>query len=146
MLRTRSALIAAAASIAIVAAVVPASAGSATAVTFTAATTFSDPPVPDAFTSSIPECSTGTVVNGDFRARFLPGDRGVFNGTKEFTCTGGDSGFDVALIARFGPGGSVGSWQIVDGWGELDGLAGSGSLAGVGSDSGITDVYVGRLR
>jgi hypothetical protein len=100
-----------------------------------------------AFESSLVGCESGTVVNGDnSQAHFTPWG-GVFNGDKEFTCAGGLSGFTLRLKARFGGGGSTGSWTAVGGWGELDGLKGSGSLVGISvSDTAIDDIYTGSVR
>jgi hypothetical protein len=53
----------------------------------------------------------------------------------------------VRLNARFGGGGSTGTWTLVDAWGELAGLKGSGSLVGVStSETTIDDTYTGTLR
>jgi hypothetical protein len=100
-----------------------------------------------AFESSLVGCASGTVVNGgNAQAHFTPWG-GVFNGDKEFTCTGGLSGFTLRLKARFGQGGSTGSWTAVDGWGDLAGFKGSGSLVGIPvSDVAIDDVYSGSVR
>ena len=99
-----------------------------------------------AFESSLPGCEEGTVVNGDGGPHFTPWG-GVFNGDKEFTCAGGESGFTIRLKAQFGEGGSTGHWVVVDAWGELAGLKGSGSLVGIPiSDTIIDDVYTGTVR
>ena len=72
---------------------------------------------------------------------------GVFSGDKEFTCAGGLSGFTLRLKARFGEGGSTGSWTVVSGWGDYAGLKGSGSLVGISvSDVQIDDVFTGLIR
>ena len=99
------------------------------------------------FDSSIEGCETGTVVNGDnATAHFTPWG-GVFSGNKEFTCAGGLSGFTLRLKARFGEGGSTGSWTVVSGWGDYAGLKGSGSLVGISvSDVQIDDVFTGLIR
>ena len=97
------------------------------------------------FDASIAGCEAGTVVNGNVKLAFTPWG-GVFNGDKEFTCAGGLSGFTLRLKARFGEGGSTGSWTVVSGWGGYDGLKGSGSLVGIPTDEGIDDVYTGSLR
>jgi hypothetical protein len=112
---------------------------------FTVQTTFEDPPEPDVFTSSIEGCTSGTVVDADADAAFTPWG-GVFRGVKEFTCSGEESGFSVRLVARFGAGGSEGSWTVVSGWGGLSGLKGSGKLVGTPIQDGIEDHYVGTLR
>jgi hypothetical protein len=99
------------------------------------------------FDSSIDGCETGTVVNGDnATAHFTPWG-GVFSGDKEFTCAGGLSGFTLRLKARFGEGGSTGSWTVASGWGDYAGLKGSGSLVGISvSDVQIDDVFTGLIR
>jgi hypothetical protein len=102
-----------------------------------------------AFDATLDGCESGTVVNAEnATAHFTPWG-GVFNGDKEFTCTGGLSGFTLRLKARFGEGGSTGTWSLVDGWGDLAGLKGSGSLVGVPSTIAgieIDDVYSGSVR
>ena len=71
----------------------------------------------------------------------------MFSGDKEFTCAGDLSGFTLRLKARFGEGGSTGSWTVVSGWGDLDGLKGSGSLVGIPvSDVAIDDIFTGSVR
>jgi hypothetical protein len=97
------------------------------------------------FDSNLPGCSTGTVVNGSGGAHFTPWG-GNFVGTKQFTCDGGAAGFDVRVQARFGGGGSVGSWVIAGAWGDLAGMKGSGRLVGIPSDIGIDDNYAGTVR
>jgi len=99
------------------------------------------------FDSSIDGCETGAVVNGDnATAHFTPWG-GVFSGDKEFTCAGGLSGFTLRLKARFGEGGSTGSWTVGSGWGDFAGLKGSGSLVGISvSDVQIDDVFTGLIR
>jgi len=100
-----------------------------------------------AFEASLVGCASGTVVDGEnTQAHFTPWG-GVFNGDKEFTCAGGLAGFTLRLKARFGEGGSTGSWNVVSGWGDLDGLKGSGSLVGISvSETAIDDVYTGSVR
>lgn len=99
------------------------------------------------FDSSLEGCESGTVVNGaKITVQFTPWG-GTFNGDKEFTCAGGESGFVLRLKARFGQNGSTGSWTVVDGWGDLTGLKGSGSLVGIPvSEDQIDDVYTGTVR
>ena len=98
------------------------------------------------FTSNLPGCATGTVVNGAGGGNGTPWG-GVFVGTKSFTCAGGTSGFDISLRARFGGGGSTGSWVLAGAWGDLAGVKGSGSLVGIPvSDTAIDDIYTGKLR
>jgi hypothetical protein len=99
------------------------------------------------FESSLEGCESGTGVNGDnAQAHFTPWG-GVFSGDKEFTCDGGLSGFTLRLMARFGEGGSTGTWTVVGGWGDLEGLKGSGSLVGIPvSDVAIDDIFTGSVR
>jgi hypothetical protein len=99
-----------------------------------------------AFESNIPGCTTGTVENGENAAAHFTPWGGVFIGDKVFTCTGEDAGFVISLRARFGEGGSTGSWTVASGSGDLDGLKGSGSLVGIPTAVGIDDVYTGTLR
>ena len=100
-----------------------------------------------AFDASLDGCESGTVVNGEnATAHFTPWG-GVFSGDKEFTCEGGLSGFTLRLKARFGEGGSTGSWTVAGGWGDLDGLKGSGTLTGIiVSDVLLDDIYTGTVR
>ena len=99
------------------------------------------------FESSLDGCETGTVVNGDVAVVSFTRWGGVFVGGKEFTCAGGDSGFTLRLKARFGEGGSTGTWTVADGWGAYEGLRGSGTLVGIpAGDDGIDDVYTASLR
>jgi hypothetical protein len=139
MQRIRMAAIAAIALAAIVAA--PVGAATRTSVTMDVPTTFDDEP--DHFTATgLPDCATGVVEDGG--AKVVIGPRlGVFAGFKVFVCDGSDSGLVVRLNARFGPGGSVGSWAIVDAWGSLAGLRGSGTLTGDAIENGIFDHYTG---
>jgi hypothetical protein len=98
------------------------------------------------FESSIEGCESGTVVNGRSAAHFTPWG-GNFHGDKEFTCDGDESGFTLRLKARFGEGGSTGSWTVVEGWGDLARIKGSGSLVGVPvTETQIDDVYTGVFR
>ena len=97
------------------------------------------------FESSLAGCEEGTVIDGPGDVHSTPSG-GVFNGDKEFTCRGTDSGFTVRLKARFGGDGSTGSWTVTEGWGDLEGLKGSGSLVGTPTDEGIDDVYTGTVR
>ena len=115
-----------------------------TPVQITAHTAFEGPSVFEA--SGLAGCETGTVVDGDnSMAHFTPWG-GAFMGDKEFACDGDLAGFTVRLKARFGEGGSTGTWTILGGWGELDGVKGSGSLVGLPTDAGIDDVYTGTVR
>ena len=99
------------------------------------------------FESTVPGCDSGTVANGD--GTFATGTPwgGVFNGTKVFTCAGGDSGFTLRLRARFGGDGSTGTWTVVSGFGDYAGLKGSGSLVGIPvTDVQLDDIYTGSIR
>lgn len=118
-----------------------AGAATRTAVTMDVSTTFDEEP--DYFTATgIAGCETGVVSDGGAHVQFTPRP-GIFAGFKVFECDGSDSGLVARLNARFGEGGSVGSWTIVDAWGSLAGLRGSGSLTGDPIDNGILDHYVG---
>ena len=99
------------------------------------------------FDASLDGCESGTVVNGEnAMAHFTPWG-GVFSGDKEFTCEGGLSGFTLRLKARFGEGGSTGSWTVASGWGALEGLKGSGTLTGIAASEVILDdIYTGSVR
>lgn len=146
--RTLTALIAASAGLTAVAGLAPAAnaVGSREPVAIIAHTTIGEVPVADPFESSITGCESGTVINGPARFVGLPGGRGLFNGVKEFTCAGGEGGFDVALRARFGEPGATGTWTIASAWGSMAGLAGGGSQVGIPTSGGIDDVYTGTLR
>ena len=99
-----------------------------------------------AFDSNVPGCATGTVVNGDVHVSYTPWG-GIFVGEKVFTCADGESGFTVSLKARFGPGGSTGTWNLADAWGAYDGVKGSGSLVGTPtSETVLDDVYTGTVH
>lgn len=97
------------------------------------------------FHSNLPGCATGTVVDSGASPHFTPWG-GSFVGAKVFTCAGGESGFTIRLRARFGGGGSTGTWTLASATGDLAGLKGSGSLVGIPSDIGIDDVYTGTVR
>lgn len=121
----------------------PVWAASRTGVAMDVVTTFD--PSPDLFEATgIEGCDSGTVADGRGHVQFTPGP-GIFGGFKVFTCDGSDSGFIVRLNARFGPGGSEGTWAIVDAWGALEGLRGSGSLFGEPIEEGIIDHYTGAV-
>lgn len=124
-------------------AVAPVAAGTRTAVTMSVATIFDSNP--DAFTASgIPGCSAGLVSDGDAHLEFTRAT-GVFGGYKVFDC-GSDTGFVLRLNARFGPGGSVGTWSVIDAWGAAAGMSGAGKLTGTPIiGGGITDDYVGTV-
>lgn len=113
-------------------------------VSITAHTDFTFPASP--FDSNLYGCATGTVVNGAGKTQFTPWG-GLFIGTKTFTCTGGNAGFDISLNARFSGDGSTGTWVIADAWGDLAGMKGSGTLVGIPvGDTGIDDKYSGTAR
>lgn len=98
------------------------------------------------FTSTVDGCESGTVTTPRFNIGGGPGsDFGKFNGIKVFECDDGGS-FVVRLQAKFGPGGSTGTWAILGGTGGLEKLAGSGTLVGTPTTTGINDVYDGTLR
>lgn len=100
---------------------------------------------PDLFVATgIAGCSSGEVTEGGAHVEFTPAP-GVFAGYKVFECDGSDSGFVVRLNARFGPGGSTGTWAIVAAWGTLAGVRGSGSLTGEPIPNGIFDHYTGAI-
>ncbi len=112
------------------------------AVTMTVTTTFDG--LPDEFIATgIPGCEEGLVYDAGAHFQITPAP-GIFAGYKEFDC-GGDTGFLVRLNARFGPGGSVGTWAIVDAWGDLAGVTGAGRLTADPIDGGVVDNYVGSI-
>jgi len=113
-------------------------------VNIVAHTSFSSDEAP--FDSSLGGCETGSVVNGRIAVVAFTPWGGVFNGDKEFTCAGSDSGFTLRLKARFGEDGSTGTWTVADGWGDFEGLHGSGTLVGIPTSEGINDVYTGSFR
>ena len=124
--------------------VAPVSAGSRQGVTMTVTTTFDE--FPDAFTATgIPDCEWGTVYDAGSNVAFTP-VQGVFAGFKVFDCEdSGEDGFLVRVNARFGEGGSVGTWAILDSWGSLAGSSGAGSLTGEPIENGIIDNYAGAI-
>lgn len=137
-------------SLVLLVAAAPVAAGSRATVHMEVQTIFDpDPenPIPDVFSADgIPGCETGLVSDGGGKVVFTPAP-GLFLGYKVFDC-GSDSGFVVRLNARFGPGGSVGSWTIVDSWGSVAGLSGAGKLVGVelpSGEVGILDIYDGAV-
>ena len=95
------------------------------------------------FVSNLDGCESGTVENGRLSVAGTP-SFGIFNGFKHFTCADG-SEFTIRLQARFGEGGSTGTWAFVGGT-----YAGSGTLVGTPfpeeEGPGITDVYDGTMR
>jgi hypothetical protein len=104
-----------------------------------------DPNTLDGFTSNLEGCESGTADNGRFSSATTPWG-GTFNGEKVFLCADGESGFVVQLNARFGEGGSTGTWTVVDSWGTLAGLRAGGRLVGTPTDTGLDDTYTGTLR
>jgi hypothetical protein len=120
----------------------PVAAGSRQDVTMTVTTTFDD--VPDAFTATgLPGCASGLVYDGGAHLQFTPGP-GIFAGYKVFDC-GNDNGFVVRLNSRFGSGGSIGTWSVVDAWGSVAGMSGAGKCIGDPIDNGIIDNYAGTV-
>jgi hypothetical protein len=96
------------------------------------------------FTSNIPGCATGKSITIRAMAQF-PRGTGVFRGTRVFVCDSGIGTVTVNLSARFGEGGSVGTWSIASGTGELAGARGAGKLVGVPHPDGIQDNYTGTV-
>jgi len=85
------------------------------------------------FTSNIPGCTTGE----SFTLRGMVADRaGVFRGTREFVCDSGVGSVTVNLSARFGEGGSVGTWSIVAATGDRPERTAPGSCPGRRSRAG----------
>jgi hypothetical protein len=122
--------------------VAPVAAVERQAISITATTTFDE--FVDTFTADgLPGCTVGTVENGPVHVQFTPAP-GIFAGFKVFDC-GSDGGFVLRLNARFGPGGSVGTWSVVDGWGSVAGMHGAGKLTGDPIDGGIIDNYEGSV-
>ena len=94
------------------------------------------------FTSDIPGCPTGTSTT----IRGMVQDRaGVFRGTRVFTCDSGAASFTVNLSARFGEGGSVGTWSVIGSTGVLGDVHGAGTLVGTPLPGGIRDTYSGTV-
>ena len=94
------------------------------------------------FTSNIPGCATGK----SYTLRAMVQERaGIFQGTREFVCDSGVGSVTVNLSARFGEGGSVGTWSIVRATGDLAGARGAGKLAGTPIEGGISDAYAGTV-
>jgi hypothetical protein len=124
--------------------VAPVAAADRHEVTITAPTTFDE--VPDPFwADGIPGCNSGIVENGPANVQFTR-QHGVFAGFKVFLCDGSDSGFVLRLNALFGPGGSTGTWSVVDAWGAPEGIRGAGKLVGDPIEGGgILDQYFGAI-
>ncbi len=93
------------------------------------------------FASNIPGCPTGK----SYTLRGMVQAPGVFRGTREFVCDSGVGSVTVNLSARFGEGGSVGTWSIVQASGDLAGAHGAGKLAGTPIAGGISDAYTGTV-
>lgn len=145
----RLVMIGLAGSLALLVVAAPVAAGSRTTVHMEVETVFDpDPenPIPDEFTASgIAGCESGWVSGGG-KVLFTPAP-GLFLGYKEFDC-GDGTGFVVRLNAQFGPGGSVGTWTVVDSWGSVAGLSGAGKLVGVplpSGEPGVLDIYDGAV-
>ena len=98
--------------------------------------------LPGTFTSNIPGCPTGTSTTERGMVQFRPG---VFRGTRTFTCDSGIGSVTVNLSARFGEGGSVGTWAVVSGTGAFVGVHGAGKLVGTPITDGILDTYTGTV-
>jgi hypothetical protein len=98
--------------------------------------------LPGSFTSNIPGCPTGTSTTDRAMTQLRPG---VFRGTRTFTCSSGVGSVTVNLSARFGEGGSVGTWSVVGGTGAFAGVHGAGKLAGTPLPDGIRDTYTGTV-
>lgn len=96
------------------------------------------------FTSNIPGCETGASTTIRAMAQFHGGG-GVFRGTRVFECDSGIGSVTVNLSARFGEGGSVGTWSIASGSGAFAGVHGAGKLVGVPHPDGIQDNYTGTV-
>ena len=97
---------------------------------------------PGTFTSNIPGCATGRSYDVRVMLQLRPG---VFRGTRMFVCDGGIGSVTVNLSARFGDGGSVGSWSIVAGSGTFRRVHGAGGLVGTPLEHGIQDNYSGTV-
>ena len=98
--------------------------------------------LPGTFTSNIPGCPTGTSTTDRGMVQFRPG---VFRGTRTFTCDSGIGSVTVNLSARFGEGGSVGTWSIASATGAFAGVHGAGKLVGTPLTDGILDTYTGTV-
>ena len=102
-------------------------------------------------TTDLAECPRAVAVDVMTQVAFTR-THGVFVGVRAVECDS-DTGFVVRLTARFGDGGSLGSWSIVDAYGDLAGLRGAGTIVGTGfggetedpSDDGIDDHYTGWI-
>lgn len=97
---------------------------------------------PGVFTSNIPGCASGRSYDLRAMAQLRPG---VFRGTRLFVCDSGAGTFTVNLSARFGEGGSTGTWSLVAASGSYAGVHGAGRLVGVPTADGIDDTYTGTV-
>ena len=97
---------------------------------------------PGRFTSNIPGCPTGSSVTPRAMVQEMAG---VFRGTRTFVCDSGLATFTVNLSARFGEGGSAGTWSLVASTGMLGVPHGAGKLVGVPRPEGIIDTYTGTV-
>lgn len=95
---------------------------------------------PGTFTSNIPGCPTGSSITLRAMVQERPG---IFRGTRVFACDSGLATFTVTLSARFGEGGSVGTWSLVASTGVLGVPHGAGKLVGTPLPDGIRDTYTG---
>ena len=98
--------------------------------------------VPGTFTSNIPGCPTGRSYDVRGMVQFRPG---VFRGTRMFVCDSGIGSVTVNVSARFGEGGSVGTWSVVSGSGAFSDVHGAGRLVGTPLQDGILDHYTGTV-
>jgi len=89
-------------------------------------------------------CESGLAVDVRAKAKTGPGT-GVFHGIRRFECAGDAGSVTLNVSARFGEGGSVGTWAIVDATGVLAGAQGAGKLVGYPQAEGIRDVYTGTV-
>jgi len=96
------------------------------------------------FTLNVPECPSGTTTDLRTMVRLTPAP-GVFHGIRRFDCAAGAGSVTVSVSARFGPGGSVGTWSVVASQGVLAGAHGSGKLVGTPIPDGIRDTYTGTV-
>ncbi len=96
------------------------------------------------FWLNVDGCETGLSV--DVRAKAKDGRGvGVFHGIRRFECADGAGSVTLNVSARFGEGGSVGTWAVVDSDGVLAGAQGAGKLVGIPITDGIRDVYTGTV-
>lgn len=124
----------------LVVAAAPAQAGSRFAVVLTDDQVFGA--ASSTFTSNIPGCATGTSTTVRDMTQQRPG---VFRGTRVFACDSGAATFTVNLSARFGEGGSIGTWSVIGSTGVLGDVHGAGKLVGTPLQDGIRDTYTGTV-